>query len=256
MDYNNTPVNIIESKVVLLGNSDVGKSAMAIKYTEGFFQKRLTPTIGASFQSKTLNLDGKNKVKFLIWDTAGQDRFRSLTPMYYRGSSVAVLVYDITVGNSFEQVRGWVEELKSNILEEIIMVICGNKVDLNHKRVVKREVAAAYAEEIKAMYYETSAKENIGIDEMFLEIAKRIIYQNAHNQHILQQQQQQQNLNRDQILKLQKQNSQQKLNNRKSLQPPPTNYLAFNSSFNINSSINDDDDDQSLNRDTSSQCCN
>ncbi|EGC31720.1 hypothetical protein DICPUDRAFT_156394 [Dictyostelium purpureum] len=180
----------MESKVVLLGSSDVGKTAAAIRYAEGVFPKRPTPTIGASFLTKTINIEG-NKIKYLIWDTAGQDRFRSLTPMYYRGACVAILVFDITHQKSFDTVKDWVEELKSNIQEDIVLVVCGNKLDLQHKRQVKRETAKMYADEIKALYVEISAKENEGVEQMFLEIARKLI-SNKHSEYTKQIQQQQQ----------------------------------------------------------------
>ncbi|KAF2073029.1 hypothetical protein CYY_005645 [Polysphondylium violaceum] len=179
-----------ESKVVLLGSSDVGKTAISLRYAEGIFNKRPTPTIGASFLTKTINLEG-NKIKFLIWDTAGQDRFRSLTPMYYRGACVAILVFDMCLQKTFDTVKEWVEELKANIQEEIVMVVCGNKMDLQHKRQVKRETAKQFADEIKAMYFETSAKDNENIEPMFLEIAKKLII-DKHTKYMQEIQKQQQ----------------------------------------------------------------
>jgi len=179
-----------ESKVVLLGSSDVGKTAISLRYAEGIFNKRPTPTIGASFLTKTINLEG-NKIKYLIWDTAGQDRFRSLTPMYYRGACVAILVFDITLQKTFDIVKEWVEELKANIQEEIIMVVCGNKIDLQNKRQVKRETAKQFADEIKAIYFETSAKDNEGIEQMFLEVAKKLIL-SKHTKYLQEFQKQQQ----------------------------------------------------------------
>ncbi|KAN0027012.1 hypothetical protein ACTFIU_009691 [Dictyostelium citrinum] len=184
------PLSIsMESKVVLLGSSDVGKTALSLRYVDGIFPKRATPTIGASFLTKTINIEG-NKIKYLIWDSAGQDRFRSLATLYYRGACVAILVFDITQQKTFDVVKGWVEELRSNIQEEIIMVLCGNKIDLQQNRQVKSETAKLYADEINAMYVETSAKENEGVEGMFLEIGKKLIL-NKHNEYFKQFQQQQ-----------------------------------------------------------------
>ncbi|GAM27535.1 hypothetical protein SAMD00019534_107110, partial [Acytostelium subglobosum LB1] len=124
---------LLEKKVVLLGNTDVGKTAIAIRYSEGIFPTRPLSTVGASFLTKNVHVDGC-RIKFQIWDTAGQDRFRSLAPMYYRGACVAVLVFDITISKSFDKVKEWVEELRSNILEDIVLVLCGNKIDLEARR--------------------------------------------------------------------------------------------------------------------------
>ncbi|EFA74727.1 Rab GTPase [Heterostelium album PN500] len=167
---------------------NVGKTAIAIRYSEGVFPTRPLSTVGASFLTKNIYVDN-SRIKFQIWDTAGQDRFRSLAPMYYRGACVAVLVYDVTVPLSFEKVKLWVEELKTNIQEEIrcmlltvihlrysiVLIVCGNKIDLVEKRQVSREIALQYAGEIGAVYFETSAKNNEGIDQMFLEIAKKLL---------------------------------------------------------------------------------
>eukprot|EP01133_Synstelium_polycarpum_P013076 gene13076-15382_t len=158
----------------------VGKTAIAIRYAEGIFPTRPLSTVGASFLTKNINFDGQIKVKYQIWDTAGQDRFRSLAPMYYRGASVAVLVFDVTLPKTFEKVKEWVVELRQNIQDDIILVVCGNKIDLQNQRQVRREVAKAYSDEIKAIYYETSAKDNEGIDQMFLDIAKKLLVKHQH----------------------------------------------------------------------------
>ncbi|EGG17685.1 Rab GTPase [Cavenderia fasciculata] len=172
----------IECKIVLLGSTDVGKTAISVRYAEGIFPMRPLSTVGASFLTKNVNVDG-NRIKFQIWDTAGQERFRSLASMYYRGASVAILVFDVSSQKSFDKIKEWVQELKINIQEDIVMIVCGNKID--KERVVDRDIAKTYADDIKALYYETSAKMNEGIDVMFLEIAKRLLIKHhilLHNQ--------------------------------------------------------------------------
>ncbi|GAM24931.1 hypothetical protein SAMD00019534_081060, partial [Acytostelium subglobosum LB1] len=163
-----------DKKVVLLGSSDVGKTAIVTRYAEGIFPTRPIPTIGSNFLSKRLNIEGTN-MRFQLWDTAGQDRFRSLMPMYYRGAHVAVIVYDVTSINSFDKVKEWVQELRSNTLEDIVLVLCGNKIDLVDERRVERKVAQSFADQINAMYYETSARKNIGIDHMFMDVATKLL---------------------------------------------------------------------------------
>jgi len=165
----------IEAKIVLLGDTGVGKTSIALRFTQDTFQVRTNPTIGASFLMKNMVFDDK-KIKLQIWDTAGQERFRSLAPMYYRGASAALLVYDITSLVSFNKVKEWINELRLNVPEDIIMVVVGNKVDRAAKhRQVKFEVGYDYARSVGASFTETSAKTKEGIEEVFNDIAKRLI---------------------------------------------------------------------------------
>jgi len=168
---------IIESKIVLLGDSGVGKTSIALRYTqeESNFQQRTNPTIGASFLMKNLQIDDK-KLKLQIWDTAGQERFRSLAPMYYRGASAALLVYDITSVSTYKKVKEWVNELKKNVQEDIIMVVVGNKLDRASDRQIPYEEAKEYALSVGASYAETSAKTKEGIESVFTEISQKIIH--------------------------------------------------------------------------------
>jgi len=171
-----TPENsVIEAKIVLLGDTGVGKTSIALRFTQDTFQVRTNPTIGASFLMKNMVVEDK-KIKLQIWDTAGQERFRSLAPMYYRGASAALLVYDITSLVSFNKVKEWVNELRLNVPEDIIMVVVGNKVDRAAKhRQLKFETGQDYARSVGASFMETSAKTKEGIDEVFNDISKRLI---------------------------------------------------------------------------------
>jgi len=165
----------IEAKIVLLGDTGVGKTSIALRFTQDTFQVRTNPTIGASFLMKNIVVDDK-KIKLQIWDTAGQERFRSLAPMYYRGASAALLVYDITSLVSFNKVKEWVNELRLNVPEDIIMVVVGNKVDRAAKhRQLKFETGQDYARSVGASFMETSAKTKEGIEEVFNDISKRLI---------------------------------------------------------------------------------
>jgi len=163
-----------EAKIVLLGDTGVGKTSIALRFTQDTFNSRTNPTIGASFLMKNMVIDEK-KIKLQIWDTAGQERFRSLAPMYYRGASAALLVYDITSATSFNKVKEWVNELKLNVPEDIILVVVGNKADREKYRQLKSEQGLEYASSVGASFTETSAKSKQGIDEVFNEIAKRLI---------------------------------------------------------------------------------
>lgn len=163
----------VDAKIVLLGDSGVGKTSLAVRYARGIFTKTSNPTIGASFLTKTIVVDHV-KIKQQIWDTAGQERFRSLAPMYYRGARAAILVYDITQHTTFERVQEWVRELQANSREEIVLSLVGNKCDMSDKRAVSFAHAKEYADSIGAMVCETSAKTNQGVDAMFLLVSKEL----------------------------------------------------------------------------------
>mmetsp|Transcript_3845 Transcript_3845/g.6234 ORF Transcript_3845/g.6234 Transcript_3845/m.6234 type:complete len:205 (-) Transcript_3845:42-656(-) len=167
-----------DAKLVLLGNSGVGKTSVVLRYVQGVYSLDQPSTIGASFMTKRMFLDDW-KVKLQIWDTAGQERFRSMTPMYYRGASAAILVYDITSVESFECVKDWVVELRTQVQHDIVLAIAGNKKDLEEQRQVKLAKAQEYAESVGAIIYETSAKDNEGIEELFVDVSRRLIEMNA-----------------------------------------------------------------------------
>lgn len=160
-----------EVKVVLLGQSSVGKTCMVYKLISGYFDESATPTLGASYSLKILEVD-KIEVSLQIWDTAGQERFRVLTPMYYRGAQAALLVYSITDELTFEEIDFWANSIKENNCDDVLLFLVGNKIDLHKDRKVSEESGRAKAEKIGAEFFETSAKTGDGIDELFLNIAK------------------------------------------------------------------------------------
>ena len=161
-------------KILLLGDSAVGKSCLLLRYCDDSFQDIHLATIGLDFRLKTLNLDNNKKIKAQIWDTAGQDRFRAITKNYYRGANGILLIYDITDRSSFEHIRNWIEQIKEEAPEQIIIYLVGNKIDNQNNRVVTNEEAKKVAEEFKLKYYETSAKNNINVDTTFLDLIKEI----------------------------------------------------------------------------------
>ncbi|CAN9511886.1 unnamed protein product [Ophioblennius macclurei] len=162
-----------ELKVCLLGDTGVGKSSIVWRFVEDSFDPNINPTIGASFMTKTVQYQNELH-KFLIWDTAGQERFRALAPMYYRGSAAAIIVYDITKEDSFQTLKNWVKELRQHGPPNIVVAIAGNKCDLSDAREVPEKDAKDYADSIHAIFVETSAKNAININEVFIEISKRI----------------------------------------------------------------------------------
>eukprot|EP01107_Rhizomastix_libera_P012891 TRINITY_DN3375_c0_g1_i4.p1 TRINITY_DN3375_c0_g1~~TRINITY_DN3375_c0_g1_i4.p1 ORF type:complete len:215 (-),score=43.37 TRINITY_DN3375_c0_g1_i4:24-626(-) len=161
-------------KVVLLGEGCVGKTSLVLRYVNNQFNEKHLSTVQASFLQKKLNIEG-TRVVLAIWDTAGQEKFHALGPIYYRDSHGAVLVYDITDRSSFDRVQGWVKELRRAVGEDISLFIAGNKADLDRQRVVSLDEAAKYAESVGAKHFSTSALANRGIEELFVALARQML---------------------------------------------------------------------------------
>ncbi|XP_037934987.1 ras-related protein Rab-21-like [Teleopsis dalmanni] len=159
-------------KVVLLGEGCVGKTSIVLRYVEDKFNSQHISTLQASFLNKKMTLEDGKRVQLNIWDTAGQERFHALGPIYYRGSHGAILVYDITDQDSFQKVKNWVKELKRMLGADIVITIVGNKTDLEAQRTVEQSEAIEYSESMGAHYFETSAKANEGIEELFFSLTK------------------------------------------------------------------------------------
>jgi len=160
-------------KLVLLGESAVGKSSLVLRFVKGQFHEYQESTIGAAFLTQTVCFDDTT-VKFEIWDTAGQERYHSLAPMYYRGSQAAIVVYDITNTDTFTRAKNWVKELHRQASANIVIALAGNKADLSNKRMIEYEDAQAYSEENGLLFMETSAKTAMNVNELFLAIAKKL----------------------------------------------------------------------------------
>ena len=160
-------------KLVILGEEAVGKSSIAQRFVNGKFTNLHQATIGALFLTKKIRHEDRI-VKFEIWDTAGQERFHSLTPLYYKNANAAIVVFDVANLGSFERAKTWVNDLIEKANPGIIIAICGNKIDLEDSRVVKKEDAEKYAEEIGSLYTEVSAKLDKNVNELFEKIVEKM----------------------------------------------------------------------------------
>lgn len=155
-------------KIIIIGDSNVGKSSLVLRYCDNKFIQNFISTIGIDFKIKTIEIDGM-KIKVQIWDTAGQERFRSISKAYYRGSHGIILVYDVTDKQSFNNLKIWINQL--NDMKEKPCIVVGNKLDTD-----KREVTHEDAKKILTGYdyFETSAKNNIGVTEMFEYLIQKV----------------------------------------------------------------------------------
>lgn len=154
-------------KIVLIGDSGVGKSNLLSRFTKNEFNLESKATIGVEFATKTVTAENGQTIKAQIWDTAGQERYRAITSTYYRGAVGALLVYDITKGKSFENTEKWLTELREYADQGIMIMLVGNKTDLKKLREVKKEDAAAFAEQKQLAFIEASALDSTNVDLAF-----------------------------------------------------------------------------------------
>ncbi|XP_018971139.1 ras-related protein Rab-6A-like isoform X2 [Cyprinus carpio] len=157
-------------KLVFLGEQSVGKTSLITRFMYDSFDNTYQATIGIDFLSKTMYLEDRT-VRLQLWDTAGQERFRSLIPSYIRDSTIAVVVYDITNLNSFQQTSKWIDDVRTERGSDVIIMLVGNKTDLADKRQVSVEAAEKKARELGVMYIETSAKAGYNVKQLFRRVA-------------------------------------------------------------------------------------
>ena len=153
-------------KLLLIGNSSVGKSSLLFRFVENVWDDSFVPTIGVDFKLKTLEVNGK-KVKLQIWDTAGQERSKNITASYYRGGNGVLVVYDITERESFDNLTSWLIEIEKNANKNVYKLLIGNKCDLEDKRKVTYQEGKDFAESNGMKFIETSAKDNTKVQEAF-----------------------------------------------------------------------------------------
>ena len=171
-------------KILLIGNSGVGKSSLLFRFSENIWEKEFIPTIGVDFVSniniikkqklKSIEVDGK-KVKLQIWDTAGQERFKNIQASYYKGANGILVVYDITNKESFEHVNSWLIEIEKNGNKNVFKILIGNKNDLEEQRAVTKEQGEEFASINGMDFFETSAKTAYQVQEAFIQLTKDIM---------------------------------------------------------------------------------
>ena len=172
-------------KVLLLGNSDVGKSSLLLRYVDSVWNDAFVPTIGVDFKVKTLTINEK-KVKMQIWDTAGQERFRTVVSTYFRGAHGILLLYDVTNRDSFKNLESWLIEIEKNAKEKVLKILIGNKCDLGEDREITIEEGKAFALRNGMEFMETSAKMNTNVTEAFETLGKLMIEFNSKSNNLTQ----------------------------------------------------------------------
>lgn len=174
----------LEAKIVLLGDQNVGKSSIAQRFCKNLFTGQYVVTIGGAYLQQKLVLNNGAVIKFHIWDTGGQERFRSMANLYYQDAAAAILTYDVTNEKTFESMNYWIDELKNKIdQDKIVLCLAGNKCDRDpNEKKISYNTAKLLADNNKMIFYETSAKGDIGIKDLFQALAKRIYEKKTNNE--------------------------------------------------------------------------
>ena len=158
--------NIENYKIAIIGNQHVGKTTILSRYKYETTDDSYAPTVGIDFLTKNVFLEDKT-IRLIMWDTAGQERFKSLIPSYLKNANCVILTYDITEKSSFSALGKWLSDVKDNVVEGTFIILCGNKIDLNNKRVISKEEGEKFAKENNIAFAETSATTGQGINELF-----------------------------------------------------------------------------------------
>jgi Ras-related protein Rab-8A len=171
---NNQSVVYNSYKVLLLGNSYVGKTCILLRFSEDIFKENYDVTIGLNYRIKSMTIEN-NPIKMQIWDTSGEEKFKAIAKNFYRGAHGVLLVYDICQKNSFLDVKSWIEQIIENAdNDDIVMILCGNKCDNERERKISREEGENLAKNYGIPFFECSAKNNININKMFETMAQKI----------------------------------------------------------------------------------
>ena len=162
-------------KILLLGDSTVGKTCFLLRYTDDTFIELHMATIGLDYRLKTIVLDNQKIVKVQLWDTAGQDKFRAITRNYYKGARGIILMYDITNIKSYDNIKKWINEIKDEISNEVTIILIGNKIDNEKERKIRKEQCEKLANDYNVPFFETSAKTGQGINESVFYLVQKIV---------------------------------------------------------------------------------
>lgn len=162
-------------KLLIIGDSGVGKSSLLLRFADNMFSGNYITTIGVDFKIRKINVGGE-MVKLQIWDTAGQERFRTITSTYYRGTHGVIVVYDVTSADTFVNVKRWLHEIDQNC-DDVQRILVGNKDDDPDRKVVEREDSKKFAEQMGIQVFETSAKDNKNVEEVFNAITQMVLRQ-------------------------------------------------------------------------------
>ena len=165
-------------KILLIGDLGVGKSCVILRYVEGDFPGNIMSSIGVDFKTKQIDLDDR-LIKLQIWDTAGHEKFRTITTSYYKSAHAIIILYDITQKASFDHIRNWLTEIDKFGKQGVLKVIVGNKLDMENNRKITKEVAENLALKYGIKLWEVSAKDNTNIEEMFLDTIKTLLEKNS-----------------------------------------------------------------------------
>ena len=168
-------------KILILGDSKVGKSCFLTRYADKTYQEDYLSTIGMDYKIKNYELENGNIIRLYIWDTAGQDRFRSITSNYYKGADGIILIYDITKQETFNNVRNWITSIKEEAPAKVVLILVGNKVDDEKNRAVQQSEGEKIADEYNLPFLECSAKSDINVTETFDVLIKKIVEINPKN---------------------------------------------------------------------------
>ena len=191
-------------KVLLLGNSNVGKSSLFLRFVDDIWNDTFVPTIGVDFKIKTLEIDEK-KIKMQIWDTAGQERFKNIISSYYRGAHGILLIFDVTDKESFKNLSNWLIEIEKNGNKNVLKLLIGNKTDLEDKRVISYNQGKEFADTYGLKYIETSAKKNMNVKEAFETLGRELMSMNIDKKTSNQKQNKKISVSKAQDLNLEKQ---------------------------------------------------